>query len=266
MFFEGKKGIVFGIANDRSIAAAIAKEIHDQGAQMGFTHLPDADPQRPKMANRLKKVVGDWNPAFMLPCDVQNPADLDAIFSEAESKFGKIDFMLHSIAYAPLNELKGPTHEVSPEGFGVAMGISAYSFIDLAHRAQAIMNPGGSMLTMTYYGGEMAVPGYNVMGVCKAALESSVKYLANELGPKGIRVNALSAGYLKTLASSAVGESEKMKLLYENFSPLRRAVDVSEVGKAGMFLLSDLASGVTGENLHVDCGYHIMGAPPVELQ
>ena len=265
-FWKVKKDWFFGIANDRSIAAAIASQLHKQGAKMGFTHLPDADPERPKMANRLKKVVGDWDPAFMLPCDVQNPDNLDAIFANAEKSFGKIDFMLHSIAYAPLDELKAPTYQVSSEGFGTSMDISAYSFINLANRAQAIMNPGGSMLTMTYYGGEMAVPGYNVMGICKAALESAVKYLANDLGPKNIRVNAISAGYIKTLASSAVGESEKMKVLYESFSPLRRGVDVQEVGKAGMFLLSDMASGITGENLHVDCGYHIMGAPPVELQ
>jgi len=266
MFFAGKSGLVFGIANDRSIAAAIASELHDQGARMGFTHLPDADPERPKMYNRLRKVVGDWKPAFMLPCNVQDSGHLDAVFDEAEKVFGKIDFLLHSIAYAPLDELKVPTYQVTAEGFGLSMEISAYSFIQLANRAQAIMNPGGSMLTMTYYGGEMAVPGYNLMGVCKAALESSVKYLANDLGPKGIRVNALSAGYLKTLASSAVSESEKMKDLYETFSPLRRGVEPSEVGKAGMFLLSDLASGITGENLHVDCGYHVMGAPPTDVQ
>lgn len=266
MLFEGKSGLVFGIANDRSIAAAIAAQLHSQGARMGFTHLPDADPERPKMQKRLKKVVGDWDPAFMLPCDVQNPEHLDAVFAEAEKTFGKIDFLLHSIAYAPIEELKVPTYQVSAQGFSTSMEISAYSFIQLANRGQAIMNPGGSMLTMTYYGGEMAVPGYNVMGVCKAALESSVKYLANDLGPAGIRVNALSAGYLKTLASSAVGESEKMTQLYESFSPLRRAVQADEVGKAGMFLLSDLASGVTGENLHVDCGYHIIGAPPADAQ
>ena len=259
MLFEGKTGLVFGIANDKSIAAAIASELNQQGARMGFTHLPDGDPNRPKMFNRLNKVVGGWDPAFMMPCDVQDSDHLDAVFAEAEKSFGKIDFMLHSIAYAPLDELKLPTHQVSAEGFGLSMEISAYSFINLANRAQAIMNPGGSMLTMTYYGGEMAVPGYNVMGVCKAALESAVKYVANDLGPQGIRVNALSAGYLKTLASSAVGESEKMKNLYQGFSPLRRGVEPREVGKAGMFLLSDMASGITGENLHVDCGYHIMG-------
>jgi enoyl-[acyl-carrier protein] reductase I len=265
MFFQGKTGLIFGIANDKSIAAAIASELHQQGAKMGFTHLPDSDPERPKMYNRLIKVVGDWDPAFALPCDVQNSEHLDAVFAAAEKSFGKIDFLLHAIAYAPMDELKGPTHQVTAKGFSLSMEISAYSFIDLANRAQAIMNPGGSMLTMTYYGGEMAVPGYNVMGVCKAALESSVKYLANELGPKGIRVNALSAGYLKTLASSAVGDSEKMKTLYKTFSPLRRNVEASEVGQAGMFLLSEMASGITGENLHVDCGYHIMGAPPADL-
>ncbi|MCG8649133.1 MAG: enoyl-ACP reductase [Pirellulales bacterium] len=264
MFFEGKSGLVFGIANNWSIAAAIASQLHQQGARMGFTHLPDSDPQRPKMFNRLRKVVGDWDPAFMLPCDVQNSAQVDAVFAEAEKAFGKIDFLLHAIAYAPLDELKVPTHQVSPKGFGTAMEISAYSFIDLANRAQAIMKPGGSILTMTYFGGERAVPGYNLMGVCKAALEGAVKYLANELGPQGIRVNALSAGYLKTLASTAVAESEQMKILYETFSPLRRGVEPSEVGKAGMFLLSDLASGITGENLHVDCGYHVVGAPPPE--
>ncbi len=265
MLFEGKKGLIFGIANDRSIAAAIAKQLHAQGAQMGFTHLPDSDPERPKMAKRLQKVVGDWDPAFMLPCDVQNEEHLDKIFDTAKEKFGEIDFILHSIAYAPIDQLTIPTHEVSKEGFSLSMQISAYSFVQLAHRAQAIMSPGGSMLTMTYYGGEMAVPGYNIMGVCKAALESCVKYLAAELGPAGLRVNALSAGYIKTLASSVVSDSGKMADLYKAFSPLRRGVEAEEVGKAGMFLLSDLASGVTGENLHVDCGYHIVGAPPPEV-
>ncbi len=265
MLFEGKTGLIFGVANDRSIAAAIAAQLHQQGAKMGFTHLPDSDPQRPKMANRLRKVAADWDPAFMMPCDVQNEQHLDEVFAAAKSSFGKIDFLLHSIAYAPIDQLTIPTHEVSKEGFTQSIQISAYSFIQLAHRAQAIMNPGGSMLTMTYYGGEMAVPGYNVMGICKAALESCVKYLASELGPEGIRVNALSAGYIKTLASSVVSDSGKMADLYKAFSPLRRGVQPEEVGKAGMFLLSDLASGVTGENLHVDCGYHIVGAPPPEV-
>ncbi|MGH7129337.1 MAG: enoyl-ACP reductase FabI, partial [Planctomycetaceae bacterium] len=233
-------------------------------AKMGFTHLPDRDPERPKAEMRLRKLVEPLASPIVLPCDVQNEAHLDAVFAAARETFGTIDFVLHSIAFAPTDDLKGPVSDISRDGFKLSMEISVYSLLSLAQRAKKLLNPGGSMLAMTYYGGEKVVPGYNLMGLCKAALESAVGYLAQELGPRGLRVNALSAGPLKTLSSSAVGDFSKMLSLYEAFSPLRRNVTPEEVGKAGMFLLSDLASGITGENLHVDCGYHIMGGPPTE--
>lgn len=260
--FAGKKGLIFGIANDRSIAAAISKELHAQGAELGFTHLPDADPERPKAEKRLLKVIGGWDPKLVMPCDVQNDAHLDAVFNAAKEKFGKLDFVLHSIAYAPIEDLQCPVHAVSRDGFKLSMEISAYSLISLARRAREAMPDGGALLAMTYLGGETVIPGYNLMGMCKAALESAVKYLAAELGPEGIRVNALSAGPLRTLAASAVGDFQQMAELYEKFSPLRRNITFEEVGQAGMFLLSDLAGGITGENVHVDAGYHVMGAPP----
>lgn len=263
--FTGKKGLVFGIANDRSIAWAITQHLHAEGAEMGFTHLPDKDLERRKAEKKLRALVEPLGAKLVMPCDVQNDADVDAVFAAARETFGQLDFVLHSIAYAPIEDLKGPVSDVSRDGFKLSMDISVYSLISLAKRAKAMMNPGGSLLTMTYLGGEKVIPGYNIMGLCKAALESAVEYLASELGPQGIRVNALSAGPLKTLASSAVGDFSKMLQLYETFSPMRRNVTPDEVGKTGMFLLSDLASGVTGETLHVDCGYHIMGGPPTEM-
>lgn len=262
--FTGKKGLVFGIANDRSIAWAITKELHKEGAEIGFTHLPDRDPERRKAEKKLRKLVDPLDAKLVMPCDASQDEDLDAVFKAAEETFGKIDFVLHSMAFAPIEELKCPVYEVSRAGWNLSMEISAYSLIAIAGRAQKIMNPGGSILAMTYLGGEKVIPGYNLMGVCKAALESSLEYLAHELGPKGIRVNAVSAGPVKTLAASAVGEFSRMMKLYETFSPLRRNIKAEEVGKSGMFLLSDMASGITGENLHVDCGYHIMGGPPLD--
>jgi len=263
--FDGKKGLVFGIANDHSIAWAITQKLRAEGAEMGFTHLPDKDPERPRMENRLRKLVDPFNPKLILPCDVQKDEDLDRVFSQAKEIYGQLDFVLHSIAYAPMEDLKGPTHAVSRSGFLTSMEISVYSLLNIAHRAKDLLVPGGSILTLTYLGGEKVIPGYNIMGVCKAALESSVEYLAHEFGPSGIRVNALSAGPIKTLSSSAVSDFDTMLKLYNKMAPLRRNVTAEEVGKTGMYLLSDLASGVSGEVLHVDAGYHIMGAPPAEL-
>ena len=263
--FDGKKGLVFGIANDHSIAWAIAQKLHEEGAEMGFTHLPDKDPARPRMEHRLRKLVEPFA-KLILPCDVQNCDDIDNVFAAAKDVFGELDFVVHSIAYAPMSDLKGDVVDVSRDGFKLSMEISVYSLIAVAKRAKELLKPGGSILTLTYLGGEKVMPGYNIMGVCKAALESAVEYLAAELGPKGIRVNALSAGPLKTLSSSAVGDFELMLKLYDTMAPLRRNVTPEEVGKTAMFLLGDLATGVTGENLHVDSGYHIVGAPPIELQ
>lgn len=262
--FSGKKGLVFGIANDHSIAWAITQQLQAEGAEMGFTHLPDKDPERPRMERRLRKLVDDFA-KFILPCDVQQDAAVDAVFERAQQEFGQLDFVLHSIAYAPMEDLKGPVYGVSREGFKMSMEISCYSLISLAQRARPLMTDGGSILTLTYLGGEKVIPGYNIMGVCKSALESTTEYLAHELGREGIRVNALSAGPLKTLSSSAVGEFDQMVKLYSTFSPLRRNITPAEVGKSGMWLLSDQASGITGETLHVDAGYHVMGAPPDDL-
>jgi enoyl-[acyl-carrier protein] reductase I len=261
--FDGKKGVIFGIANDRSIAWAITQELKAEGAQMGFTHLPDKDPERPKNRKKVEMLVESFPPAFLEPCDVTSDAHLDAVFDKIKATLGNIDFLLHSVAFAPPNELSGPVYNVSRGGFQAAMEISAYSLIAMAGRAQKIMNPGGSILTLTYLGGERAVPGYNLMGICKAALDSSMKYLASELGPQGVRVNALSAGPVRTISASGVGDFKQMLALYETLSPLRRNITEAEVGKAGMFLLSSLASGVTGDIMHVDSGYHCMGAPPL---
>ena len=263
--FEGKKGVVFGIANDRSIAWAITEQLHAQGASMGFTHLPDSDPARPKMEQRVRKLVEPIGAKFLLPCDATLDEHLDRVFAAARDAFGKIDFVVHSMAYAAAADLKGKVSDVSRDGFKQAMEISVYSLMAIARRARPLMNAGGSLLTLTYYGGEKVVPGYNVMGICKAALESATEYLAEEFGPEGLRVNALSAGPIKTLSAVGIGEFDKMEALYKAYSPFRRPVDVEEVAKSGMYLLSDLASGVTGETLHVDGGYHIMGAPPQDL-
>jgi enoyl-[acyl-carrier protein] reductase I len=264
MLFTGKTGVVFGIANDRSIAWHITQQLHAQGAVMGFTHLPDKDPERPKNENKVRKLVDPIGSKLLIPCDVQKDEELDATFGRIKETFGKIDFLIHSIAFAPPNDLTGPVYKVSRAGFALAMDISAYSLIALAGRAREIMNPGGSILCLTYLGGEKVIPGYNLMGLCKSALESATEYLASELGKDGIRVNALSAGPVRTISASGVGDFKKMLQLYESFSPLRRNITEEEVGKAAMFLLSDLASGITGETLHVDSGYHIMGGPPLD--
>lgn len=263
--FEGKKGLVFGIANDRSIAWAITQQLHAEGAEMGFTHLPDKDPERPKAERKLRKLAEPLGAKLVMPCDAQNDEHLDAVFAAAKEQFGTIDFVVHSMAYAPLEELQGRVTDVSREGFKLSMDISAYTLIALTKRAEPLLNQGGSVLTMTYLGGETVIPGYNLMGLCKAALESSMRYLASELGPKGIRVNALSAGPLKTLAASGVSEFTAMQKLYKTFSPLKRDLKHEEVGKTAMFLLSDVCSAVTGETFHVDCGYNILGAPPLDV-
>ena len=264
--FAGKKGLIFGIANDRSIAWAITQQLHEQGAKMGFTHLPDRDPERPKAEKRLRKLVDPIGAELVMPCDIQHDDQVEAVFAAAKEKFGTIDFVVHAMAFANMDDLKGKVYDCSREGFKMAMDISAYSLLTLVKGARPLMPNGGSILALTYLGGETVIPGYNVMGVCKAALDSCVKYSAYEVGPENIRVNALSAGPLKTLASSAVGEFSKMMQLYENFSPLRRNISHEEVGKSGMFLLSDQASGITGEIMHVDAGYNIMGAPPEDMQ
>jgi enoyl-[acyl-carrier protein] reductase I len=263
---EGKKGVVFGIANDRSIAWAITQQLAAEGAEMGFTHLPDKDPARAKNEKKVRKLVDPLGAKFVVPCDVTSDAQLDEVFKTTADTLGKIDFVVHAVAFAPPADLTGPVYAVSRDGFKLAMEISAYSLMAMCGRAREVMNPGGSVLCLSYYGGEKVVPGYNLMGLCKAALENAMMYLASELGRDDIRVNSISAGPVRTISSSGVGEFQSMLKLYESFSPLRRNITVEEVGKAGLFLLSDLSSGITGENLHVDSGYHIMGAPPLDFQ
>lgn len=261
--FDGKKGLILGVANDRSIAWAVAKEIMQQGGVCGFSHLPDKPDDDKKKNRRRVSLCTDQFPEsvkFLEPLDVSKDADIKAIMDKAAAEFGKIDFLLHSIAFASLDDLRRDTIETSREGFKMAMEISAYSLLAVCNFARPILNPGASVLTMTYFGGEKCVPGYNVMGICKAALEAGMRYLAYDLGPQGIRVNALSAGPLKTLAGSAAGVGE-MQNLYEEMAPLGRNVTHEEVGRTGAWLLSNFSDGITAEILHVDGGYNAMGSP-----
>ncbi len=253
-----KSGIIMGIANHRSIAAAIAQSAQGQGARLGYSHLPDATG---KMAQRLHQVVDPLKPQLVFPCDVNNDGDLDAFFAETKEKMGSIDFLVHGIAFAPLADIRCPTLEVSREGFRVALESSVFSFIAVARRAAQLMPRGGSLITLSYFGGEKVVAGYNLMGIAKAALESTVRYLAYDLGPQGIRVNAISAGPIKTLASSAIGDFSAMLAVNEAMAPLQRNVSAQEVGEVSCFLASDMAAAITGEVLHVDAGYHSMGSP-----
>lgn len=259
---EGKKGLIVGVANDHSIAWAIAKYVMAEGAICGFTHLPDReDDVRQRNRRRVSQLTDpEANAKFLVPLDVNNDAQLDEVMSKVGAEFGKIDFLVHSVAYAKLEDLKVDTVNCSRDGFKLAMEISAYSLIALCRAATPVLAESSSVVAMTYYGGEKAVPGYNVMGVCKAALDSIVKYLAYELGPRGIRVNAVSAGPIRTLAGHAAGVDD-MLTLYSAMAPLERNVTVDEVGRAAGFLLSDYGSGITGEIMHVDAGYNIMGSP-----
>ncbi len=260
--FEGKKGLILGVANDRSIAWAIAQQIMAQGGECGFTHLPDrTDDARQRNRRRVAQLVDPAeNAKFLVPLNVQDDETIKAVMQTAKEEFGKIDFLLHSIAWADLEDLKRDTIETSREGFKSAMEISAFSLIAVANAARDIFSEQAAIATMTYYGGERCVPGYNVMGICKSALDSVVRYLAYDLGPQGVRVNALSAGPLKTLAGVAAGVRE-MTDLYKAMSPLGRNITHEEVGKTGAFLLSDFSNGVTGEIFHVDGGYNMMGSP-----
>ena len=260
--FADKKGLILGVANDRSIAWAIARETMEQEGQCGFSHLPDrADDEKRKNHRRVAKCTDQYeNARFLVPLDVRDDKQIAEVVGRAAEEFGRIDFLVHSIAFADREDLLRDTVETSRDGFKMAMEISAYSLIAVANAAKDVMSERASILTMTYFGGERTVPGYNVMGICKAALDAIVKYLAFDLGPRGIRVNAISAGPLKTLAGSAAGVSEMLKL-YEGMAPLGRNVTHEEVGRAGAFLFSDMSNGITGEILHVDAGYNVMGSP-----
>jgi enoyl-[acyl-carrier protein] reductase I len=260
--FTGKKGLILGVANENSIAWAIAKLVMDEGGECGFTHLPDRpDDERQRNRRRVAMLTDkEANAKFLVPMDVSKDEDIKAVMERGQQEFGKIDFLLHSIAFALMDDLKKDTVETSREGFKLAMEISAYSLLAVTNAAKGIMSARSSVVTLTYFGGEKAVPGYNVMGVCKAAIDSCVKYLAYEMGPRGIRVNAVSAGPVRTLAGKGAGVDDMLPL-YERMSPLGRNITHEEVGKSGAYLLSDFSDGITGEILHVDGGYNIMGSP-----
>ena len=261
---SGKRGLVLGVANNRSIAWGIAKAAHDAGAELAFTYQGDSLEKRvrPLAAELGAKVVGH--------CDVTDAATIDAVFSEIEKSWGKLDFIIHCIAFSDKDELTGRYVDTSADNFSRSMLISCYSFTAIAQRAEKLMVDGGSMVTLTYYGAEKWMPHYNVMGVAKAALEASVRYLAADLGPKNIRINAISAGPIKTLAASGIGDFRYILKWNEYNSPLRRTVTIEEVGDTAVYLVSDMGRGMTGEILQVDAGYHVVGmknpeAPDITL-
>ena len=254
----GKKGLVMGVANDRSIAWGIANAAHGQGAELAFSYQGDA------LKKRVEPLADSVGSDFVLPCDVTDTQSMDAVFAAVKERWGRLDFLVHAIAFSDKEELKGQYIETSPENFAMTMNISCYSFTALAQRARPLMTNGGSLLTLTYFGAERVMPHYNVMGIAKAALEASVRYLAEDLGKENIRVNAISAGPMKTLAASGIGDFRYILKWNEYNSPLRRNVNHDDIGGAGVYLLSDLSSGVTGETHHVDCGYNIVGMKAVD--
>ncbi len=254
----GKRGVIMGLANDKSIAWGIAKACADAGAEMAFTYMGDA------FKKRVTPLAEQLGVEIMLDCDVSDPASLDAAFGEIEKAWSKIDFIVHAIGFSDKNELRGRYVDTSRENFAMTMDISVYSFTSVMQRAEKLMSEGGSALTLTYYGAEQVMPHYNVMGVAKAALEASVMYLAEDLGKDGIRVNAISAGPIKTLAASGIGDFRYIMKWNELNAPLRRNVTIEDVGKSALYMLSDLGSGVTGETLHVDAGYHVVGMKAVD--
>jgi enoyl-[acyl-carrier protein] reductase I len=250
---KGKRGLVMGVANQHSIAWGIAQALHGAGAELAFSYQGDL------FRKRVVPLTESLNPAAMLDCDVSDPASIDAAFAELGKVWDRMDFLVHAIAFSDKEQLKGRYLDTSPENFRMTMDISCYSFTAVAQRAEKLMTNGGSMVTLTYYGAERVMPHYNVMGVAKAALEASVRYMAEDLGKKAIRVNSISAGPIKTLAFAGIADSRYILKWNEYNSPLRRSVTQAEVGNTALFLLSDLGSAVTGENLHADAGYHIVG-------
>ncbi len=249
----GKKGLIMGVANNRSIAWGIAKAAAAQGAEIALTYQGDA------LKKRVEPLAAELGSQLVLPCDVTDGASVDGLFAELERTWGKLDFLVHAIAFSDKAELDGRYVDTSEQNFTQTLLVSCYSFTALAARAEKLMSAGGSILTLTYYGAEKVMPHYNVMGVAKAALEASVRYLAADLGKGGIRVNAVSAGPIKTLAASGISDFRYILKWNEYNSPLRRTVTIDEVGAAGVYLLSDLSRGVTGEVHHVDAGYHVQG-------
>lgn len=251
-----KNALVTGIANNRSIAWGIAQQLHKAGANLGITYLPD---DRGRMEKKVAELVEPLNPSLFVPCDVQNEDQVQSTFETIRDKWGKLDILIHCLAFANKEDLTGDFSNTTRLGFSQALEISTYSLMQLCGAAKPLMTEGGSIVTLTYLGGVRVVPNYNLMGVAKAGLETSVRYLASELGPQNIRVNAISAGPIRTLASSAIGGILDMIHHVEEVAPLRRTVTQLEVGNAAAFLCSDLASGITGQILYVDAGYEIMG-------
>jgi enoyl-[acyl-carrier protein] reductase I len=255
MIMEGKKGLIIGVANNRSIAYGIAKACKNQGADVILTY------QNEKMQKRVQKVADELDVKNIYPLDVSKPQEIDALREAIEKDYGKIDFLVHSVAFAPREALDGKFIDTTKQAFNIAMEISVFSLIEVVQKLEPIMNDGASVLTLTYLGSTRYIPHYNVMGVAKAALEASVRYLAVDLGERKIRINALSAGPIKTLAASGIGDFSEILKYNEKNSPLMKNVTIEEVGNSGMYLLSGLASGVTGEVHFVDSGYNIMGMP-----
>ncbi len=250
---SGKRGLIMGLANDKSLAWGISKRLAEQGAELAFSYQGEA------LQKRVGPLASQVGSDFMIECDVADMADLDRLFEQLKARWETIDFVVHAIGFSDKNELRGKYVDTTLDNFLMSMNISAYSFTAVARRAREMMPNGGSLLTLSYYGAEKVIPHYNVMGLAKAALETSVKYLAMDLGPENIRVNAISAGPIKTLAASGIGDFRYILKWNEYNSPLRRNVTIEDVGGAGLYLLSDLASGVTGEIHHVDAGYNVVG-------
>ncbi len=254
----GKRGLIMGLANDKSIAWGIAEALHAEGAELGFTYVGEA------MQKRVVPLADQVGADICMDCDVGDASSVQAVMDAVREKWGGLDFLVHAIGFSDKSQLRGDYIQTTRDNFLMTMDISVYSFTGVLQAAQPLLKPGASCLTLTYYGAEKVMPNYNVMGVAKAALEASVRYLAEDLGPANMRVNAISAGTIKTLAASGIGDFRAILRWNETTSPLRRSVSQAEVGKSALYLLSDLSSGVTGEVLHVDAGYHAIGMPKVD--
>ena len=256
---QGKRGLVMGVANDKSIAWGIAQALHANGAEMAFTYQDEA------FGKRLRPLAEGIGAKHVMQCDASSEADLDRVFADLEKSWGKLDFVVHSIAYSDKNELKGDYCDTTLQNFLTSMHVSCYTFTSVARRARKLMKDGGSLITLSYLGSERVMPNYNVMGVAKAALEASVRYLAMDLGRDNIRVNSISAGPMRTLAGAVIGDARHTFKFITKASPLKRAVALEELGNTALYFLSDLSSAVTGENHYVDCGYNFVGMPRKEV-
>ncbi len=257
-FMQGKRGLIMGVANNHSIAWGISKALHSQGAELAFTFQGEA------LGKRVKPLAAEVNSDIVLPCDVEDIASVDAVFAALKERWGTIDFVVHAIGFSDKNELKGLYADTTRENFVRTMVISCFSFTEIAKRAAAMMNPGGSILTLTYNGSQRVIPNYNVMGVAKAALEASMRYLAADYGPRDIRVNAISAGPVRTLAGAGISDARAMYSWNQKNAPLRRTASIEDIGGSALYLLSDLSRGVTGEVHYVDAGYNITSMPVLD--